>query len=196
MMALAAVTSTGQGLLHDLALAVVGPIVAALLGSLVIGLFVQRVARRAQDRRADHDLRHELIDEMVRAASALYLQTQTYWRAATRRDPRPQDLAELRRRLDDQYVQSRVDGLVLENKLGVYFASADPQRKWHKTMDLLTVRYFQVLEPDGGRDRATRLRNLYLENEGEDHAGLNVAALNDAKKVLDGYRRGLREATA
>jgi hypothetical protein len=66
--------------------------VAAVVGSLIIGTFVDWITRKAQERRADNQLRDEriraqnqlrlqLIGEMTETASALYIATtQKFWR--------------------------------------------------------------------------------------------------------------------
>ena len=75
-----------------LILAVVGPLLTALVGTLIIGLFVAWVTRRGQQRcadiereedriRAEHALRISLIDQMSEAASGLYIY-QHFWRMA------------------------------------------------------------------------------------------------------------------
>ena len=37
-------------------------------------------------------------------------------------------------------------GEVIERQLEAYFLSSDPRALWHATMDLLTVRYFQLVD--------------------------------------------------
>ena len=51
--------------------------------------------------------------------------------------------------LDEHYRTARVVGEALETRLRISFATDKPHRLWHATMDLLTVRYFQVVGPDG-----------------------------------------------
>ena len=69
----------------------VGPLVTAVVGTLIIGLFVAWITRKAQERRADYQLREEriraenqlrlqLIGQMTEAASSLYMATQHFWR--------------------------------------------------------------------------------------------------------------------
>jgi hypothetical protein len=183
-----------EGFWFKAGIAAIGPLFGAIVGSLIIGLFIQGVTRRAQERREKLDLRHELVQRMNEAANGLYMQTQMYWRATTGRDT-GLDTAELREDLDTQYVKSRVDGFVLESRLDNYFSSDDPRQKWHRAMDFLTVRYFQVLEPDKGLTRAKRLERLYRANVGPECTGSSIDQLNRATVVMTGYRRALREAT-
>jgi len=187
-----------------LTLAVVGPLVSAVLGTLIIGGLIQLITSRAQSkrskddreleqRREDNALRHELLSDMTEAASALYLATQTYYRAKTNQPPLPRDeLAAARKALDEQYQKSRSRGEVLESRLAAYFETSKPEEDWHKVTDLLTVRYFQLI------DRASE--GLYQENAkgrgGREHSGLTAVELRNPKEVLNAYRAALREATS
>jgi hypothetical protein len=134
---------------------------------------------------------------MTDTASALYIQTQLYWRVSTGRDPvrNAGDLPELRRELDAQYVKSFAAGLELESRLDAYFVSKEVFRRWHRTMDFLTVRYFQVLVPDESKARLARLNGLYVTNAKPTCTDTDPVRLNKAKTVLAGYRQALREAS-
>jgi hypothetical protein len=181
-----------QPFAERLVLAAVPPI----LGGLIIGGALQWVASRVQTRREEHNLRHELVKDMTQFANALYMATQLYWRVNTGRDPRREDeLREVRRQLDEQYLASRTAGLVLETRLAAHFTADEVRQRWHRTMDFLTVRYFQVLYPDTGADRAKRLARLYANNAKPSCTNVSAAELNDAQVVLTGYRRALDEAT-
>lgn len=76
---------------EKLLLQLVGPLVTAVVGPLIIGTFVARITRKAQERRADHQLHEErirtqnqlrlqLIGQMTETASSLYIATQNFWR--------------------------------------------------------------------------------------------------------------------
>ena len=168
-------------------LAAIGPIVAALVGTLGIGLFAARITARAQQRRQDRDLREQIIVEMTQTAGTLYFETQRYWRATKREATSPERLAELRMSIDERYHSARVAGEALEMRLRVYFSTDRPRLLWHATMDLLTVRYFQVV------DLATDA--LLRANAGPEHSGLTVDQLKDVKLLLDTYRARILEAT-
>ena len=164
-----------------------GPLVSAVVGTLIIGTFVAWIARKAQVRRADHQLRIQLIGQMTEAASSLYMATQHFWR---KKDVEKTDAGELdlhRKELDDQYRASRVQGEVIERQLEAYFTSREPLALWHATMDLLTVRYFYLI--------GLATDNLLRMNAGDAHTGLNVEQLKDQKLVLDTYREKLRDCT-
>jgi hypothetical protein len=204
MTAIATTFTFAQQLLLNIA----GPLLTAIVGTLLIGLVVGRITRKAQERREDQllrgalgreerALRQSLIEEMTDTASALYIQTQLYWRVSTDRDPTRNagDLPDLRKELDAQYVKSFTAGLELESRLDSYFVSDEVWRRWHRTMDFLTVRYFQVLVPDKGEARAERLKGLYKTNSKPSCTDTDVASLNTAKTVLTGYRKALSEAS-
>lgn len=182
---------------QQLLLNVAGPVLTALVGTLAIGLIVGRITRNAQERREERALRDALVKEMTDTASALYIQTQLYWRVSTNRDPTrtADDLPELRKALDERYLKSVAAGLELESRLDAYFAETDVGKQWHRTMDFLTVRYFQVLVPDDGDARAVRLKEFYKTNSQPNCTDTDPADLNDERKVLKGYRQALRTAS-
>jgi hypothetical protein len=187
------------------------PLVTVLIGGLVVWGVTSTVQRRREqadrireEKRADlvrsedlHSrddaLRQDLVGTMTEAAASLYLMTQHYWRAKVDLRNAPQDpdltaaLSELRPRLDAQYLESRKAGEALESRLGGYFVSPEPRMKWHQVMDLLTVRYFQLI------DRHTQ--KLYEDNAGPNHSGLTIGQLeNDRKLLLVTYREAVKEA--
>jgi hypothetical protein len=166
-------------------LAAIGPIVAALVGTLGIGLFAARITERAQQRRRDRDLREQIIVEMTQIAGGLYFETQRYWRATARETTPPERLTALRMSLDERYSSARVAGEALEMRLRVYFSTDRPRQLWHATMDLVTVRYYQVI------DLATD--GLLNANAGPEHSGLTVDQLRDVKLLLDSYRARILE---
>jgi hypothetical protein len=155
---------------EELALNAVGPAVTALLGGLIVGVFASRITRMAQNRREDHQLRNDLIDQPTEAASTFYFALQLYARGAKASTETRQQKA-LREALDDQYGKSRVQGAVLERRLAAYFVDAGPRGIWHGIIDVLTVRYFQLI------DQGTE--SLYQANEGPDHSRLEASKLQD-----------------
>ena len=84
------------------------------------------------------------------------------------------------------YLQSRTRGEVVEKRLEGYFISSEPRNSWHRAMDALTVRYFQLI--DLATDR------LYEANKGAQHTGLSVDQMKNPELLLDCYREALAEA--
>jgi hypothetical protein len=97
-----------------------------------------------------------------------------------------EDLKEVEAWLGEQYIQNRIRGEAVETRLRTSFDSDDPRRHWHAAMDLLTVRYFRLLDPGN-----TAILEI---NAGPDHSGLDISELADPKTVLDAYRTRLGEA--
>jgi hypothetical protein len=210
-----ALTALGasQGSFWDkVIIAAVGPLVGAVVGSLLVGGLVSLIADRIQQRRLDAQLREQLIVEMTQAAGALYFQTQRYWRATGPNSPvKPAPTAEqaaaFRLSLDECYQASRVAGEAIEARLRILFEADGavrveaqgaakettkwttnvPWRLWHATMDLLTVRYFQVI---GGA--TPRLLEI---NAGPEHSLLSAKELDNPKTLLEAYRERLLQAT-
>jgi hypothetical protein len=160
-----------------------GPAVTAALALLVVNL----VTTRAQQRRDEGEIREALASELTEVANSLYLSLQAFWRCA--RDVplgerRTSDaLAVARSELDKSYQSMRIRGKVLERRLQIYYADRQPARAWHAVTDLLSVRYFLLLEADAGRRR--RIRKL---NAGTNHSGLLEDQLNNPKLPLETYR--------
>ena len=121
-------------------------------------------------------------------AVGLYVATQRYWRATqSRGNGGPADAlhADERALLDEQYRESRVAGEILECRFVAYFTEDAPRRSMHRVMDLLTVRYFQLIGLD--------TPGLLEVNSGEEHTGLTAGQLGNRKLVLETYRTTLLE---
>jgi hypothetical protein len=166
--------------------AATGPVVTAVLARLVVNL----VTTWAQRRRDEGEIREGLASELTEVANSLYLVLQAFWRAA--RDVplaervTSEALVERRGELDKTYHNVRTKGQVLERRLQIYYADREPAKAWHAVTDLLTVRYFLLLEADA--DRRRRIRRL---NAGPDHSGLTEDQLNNPKLLLETYRSAL-----
>ena len=182
------VAQSSRSFLEEAALNAVGPLITAVLGGLIIGLFASWIARRAQERREDHHLRTDLIDQLTAAASSLYFALQQYPRSerGTRDD---KDRRLLRDALDTQYRESRVEGTVLERRLAAYFDDFEMRCLWHTIMYVLTDRYFKLTDQE---------REPPLKSSGcLDHPGLQAEDLKDWEgKVRQYYLDTLDGLTA
>jgi hypothetical protein len=170
-----------------------------LLSALIVGVFATWIAIKAQDRRAaidrakqdyeaDLKLRHELIGQMTEAASVLYIVEQDFWRKKRDSQRAEPERGDAREELDQQYRSSRVAGEVLERQLEAYFKTDEPRLRWHATMDLLTVRYFQVTDQAVPLKQNARQDNDY-------HSGLSEEELAQPSGLLKEYRLALPRAT-
>jgi hypothetical protein len=171
--------------------AATGPVVTAGLALLV----VNAVTSWAQRRREAAEARDILATELTEIANTLYLALQSFWRAArevplTERRQLPA-LGTDRDELDAVYQVARSKGQVLEQRLKIYFASPEPSNAWHRVTDLLTVRYFLLLE--GDPERRARMRRI---NSGPDHSALTQDELDNPRLVLETYRLALAETIA
>ena len=137
------------------ALNAVSPVVAALLGGLVVGILVQR----AQDRRERQRLRSTLSFEMMRSAYGFYfplievIRTRHYaiprrsalrrFRVIPRRARRPVqvDTGDLPQKYEDFRIAARV----VEEQLRVNFPDAEVRWLWHGVVDMLSARYFRLV---------------------------------------------------
>lgn len=148
--------------------------------------------RMHEERARDDALRLELVGEMSDSAASLYLMTQHYWRAKRFCEDHADDrnaraaLDRLRSDLDARYLQSRTSGDAIEHRLSGYFVTGAPRREWHRVQDLLTLRYFQLI------DRATA--KLYDSNKGPEHSGLQPEQMTNPKNITDAYRIAMNKA--
>ncbi len=172
---------------QSILLEAVGPLVTILVGTVIVGSIAELITRRAQERREDYQTRMRLIDRMTETASALYLATQRYWRGRDREQADQARMTGLRLEMDAQYQATRVEGEVLERQLLILFSTAEPRLLWHSTMDLLTVRYFQLIK--------LATDELLKRNAGPEHSFLAVEELKNPQKVLDAYGARIDEAT-
>jgi hypothetical protein len=161
--------------------------VTAIIGSLIIGGFLAWIARRAQFRREDRQIRDKLIEDVTRTLGALNIKLQVYERfviAPVDGVQRPS--VELDRRRDDldaAWEAAAVAANSLESRLRAYFQGSPVPEAWHGAWDCLVALYFSMIVSD-----KTTLDVLYAENAGEGHSGLSVKQLADAGVVRSRYR--------
>jgi len=175
-----------EELFEKILVALVGPLTATIVGTLIIGLFVAWITRRAQDRRARYELRRQLISEMTEAASALLYLTEHYRKVKEGALGEEVQLADVVPTLHKQYSETRTAGTVLEARLRAYFDSDHARHHWHAAIDLLEMRYYHVL----GR-LSERKRTL---NAGARHTGLTAEQLEDRKLIDKAYAERLDDA--
>jgi hypothetical protein len=169
-----------DSLLEKVMVAAVGPLVAAIVGSLVIGLFVRWIAIRAENNRNQYQLRHELITQITEAASALHFPLEEYFRAKLYGSE--EDAEVQRKAFEEQYTKTRVIGEILESRLDIYFPSGQPKKYWHQTKDFLIVRRLHAL------DRT----NEISRKAGRRHTGMTEDQLMNIDLAVSGYRMSLR----
>ena len=118
--------SPSESLLRQLLVAATGPVVTAILGSLIVGLFAQWLTRRVQDNRDASTIRRQLVSDLTEVAGASSLELNAFHRLKTNlggRWLRPRirrRLASAREALDREHFDSRVRGWVLERRLEIH----------------------------------------------------------------------------
>lgn len=190
------VISASDTLLRQLLVAATGPVVTAIVGSLVIGLFAQWLTRRVQDHRDASTTRRQLVSDLTEVAGASTLELSAYHRLkrtmASRRIPRPRrDMSSAREALDRQHFDSRVRGWVLERRLEIHYGTGSPaSREWHKTLDALHLAYLRLIEEEVDSE---------VEREMLEHTGLvgilTGPVAEDIERLLDASEAGLKDAT-
>ena len=169
----------------------VGPVVTAGLALGVVNL----VTGWAQRRRESWDVRAKLALEMSESANALYLAGQAFWRVANThgipvsRRHTAEEIKDARDALSTVYKKTRLQFQVIATQLEMYFKATQTSQNWHQVIDLLSARYFLLV--DGDRERRNKIRE---RNAGPDHSGLSVDELKRPKALLDAYRAALSNA--
>ncbi|HEV7712955.1 MAG TPA: hypothetical protein VGP16_32480 [Asanoa sp.] len=133
-----------------LTMAVVGPLVTAVIGTGLIGLIIVKVTNNTQRKRTEADLRRELLAKVMGAAGTLYYATQSFWRMERTNPESSKAVADSRKELDRRYLETRVQARLLEGELQALLGK-ELATKWHKVDDLLTVRYMELTDNDADR---------------------------------------------
>lgn len=159
----------------------------AIVGSLIIGGFIAWIARRAQFRREDRQIRDKLIEDITRTLGAVNIKLELYERFVIGPvddiQRAPDELARRRDDLDAVYEASAATANSLESRLRAYFEGTSVAEAWHGAWDCLVVRYFSMIVSD-----KAKLEILYGENAGEGHSGLSVKQLTDIDTVRSRYQ--------
>jgi hypothetical protein len=164
---------------EELVLSLVGPLLTATAGTMVLGLWAARVTQRWQARREDAALRESLIREVLEVSSALYLSLRHFEQVTDHPEPW-RDVPTERRRVDDVYLRTRTAGDAIEYRLVAHFDSEELARKWHSVMDLLTTRYLQLV----GAQPESYLRVMV----GPAHTTLSADELATPEHIFERYK--------
>jgi hypothetical protein len=201
--------------------AATGPIVAALLGTVLVAIYLQRrSAREAESRdeataRRQFEFRQALVDAMTRAVVPLEVVCQAD-SARERRSHQSEDGPTLQREdvptrsgeisgdldatgpvqmlrdLDEAYRTFRIEASALRRRLRAHYASEELHGAWHAVEDLLGA-YYHLLR------RLDDLEKVLPYYAGKDHSGLNVEQLRqqarDPKLIHDTTDTALNLAT-
>ena len=189
--------STSESLLRQLLVAATGPIVTAILGSLVVGLFAQWLTRRVQDNRDASTIRRQLVSDLTEVAGVSSLELNAFQRlkdnlAGKRSGPRSRrQLASAREALDRQHFDSRVRGWVLERRLEIHYGARSlAWQEWHKTLDALHLTYLRLVEIEV--DSKLEKQMLGHMDLGGESIG---SAPKDIERLLGASESGLKDAT-
>ncbi|WP_143685386.1 hypothetical protein [Streptomyces sp. 1222.2] len=161
-----------------------GPVLSAV----ILGLVAAWIARRAQLRREDWSLRHELIKQMTETASSLYNETLRYHRAVNLFAIKGNIKDTYRNQLDEQYRESRTAGEVIQDRLEAYYQSSRVRDSWHRSIDLLSMQYFVLID--------NHIPESLLEKySGDKHTGLTKDnGLKDLETLRNLYAKCRKDA--
>jgi hypothetical protein len=140
--ALASGSVRGASFWQEAALNAVSPVVAAILGGIVVGMLIQL----AQDRRNLLQLRNTLSVDMVRTSYKFYhplievIRREQYAAASA---PPVASRATGADVLADEYEEFRLSARVIEEQLRINFPNAGVRWLWHGVVDMLSSRYYR-----------------------------------------------------
>ena len=164
---------------QQLILSLLVPLITAVIGTFLLGLWAAWITRRWQERKEDAALRESLIRELLETSSALYLALRHY-EHLTDYPESWRDMPNERKALDEVYMRTRTAGDAIQYRLMAHFESRDLTSKWHSMMDLLTTRYFQLV----GSPPDSYLKVL----EGPRHTTLSSAELASPERIFERYK--------
>jgi hypothetical protein len=170
-----------------LTVAVVGPLVTAVIGTGLIGLIIVKVTNDTQRKRTEADLRRELLAKVMSAAGTLYYATQSFWRTERTNPESSKAVADSRKELDRRYLETRVQARLLEGELQALLGK-ELATKWHKVDDLLTVRYMKLTGND-----SERLYRANSRHDDQEHSGLTVEQLKNVDTLIAAYHEALQD---
>lgn len=159
-------------------------IVTAIVGSLIIGGFLARIARRTQFRREDRQIRDKLIDDVVHTLGVFFIKLEVYRRFVIDSYDGVHRFSDEKRRkrdeLDAAYEAGAVEATAMESRLKAYFEDPSIAAAWHKAWDLLVNHYVSLIVVDQGQ-----LEDIYRRNA--EHLGLSAEQLADRETVFKKY---------
>jgi hypothetical protein len=132
---------------RDAALNSVSPVLAAVLGGLVVSLIIERVqGRRSELRREDErqraetERRSQLGLDIMKTAFTFYTRLIEATRVEEHEGLNKIDYNLLRERYQDFRIAARV----LEEQLRVYLPGGEARWLWHGAVDMLSLRYYRL----------------------------------------------------
>ncbi|MGC1283154.1 MAG: hypothetical protein WA895_09500 [Streptosporangiaceae bacterium] len=141
------------------ALNAISPVLAAVLGGLVVSLIIQRVQDRRATLKQQEDLQRSELrqqEELQRAETEQRTQISLeMMRIAYSFYARLIELTRIEHHtgeihlgdLPDHYQEFRIAARVLEERLRVYFPNGETRWLWHGAVDMLSVRYYRLAHP-------------------------------------------------
>jgi hypothetical protein len=102
----------------------IGPLVTVVIGSLIVGTFAANITRSAQDRRAEGQLRRDMVTEGAEIIAKMWYAYSRYLRALGELKDES-ELAERRKAFDESWPEMQVRVEVFHHRLKAYYASPD-----------------------------------------------------------------------
>jgi hypothetical protein len=159
-------------------LQLVGPVAAAVMGTLIIGGAAQLITTHAQRRSEDRKFRESLVGRISETAYSMHYRLEHFARWARHRNPPAYLRARAEAELELVFLNDRVALGALQNEIDVYFGPGGPGQALHRLADLVMVRFMQVTD-------APESQQLELQASvaGPGHTNLSIGQLSDVDLV-------------
>lgn len=159
--------ATADSFSHQIILNSIGPVIAALLGGLVVTLICQRVQnhraelRQQEDRkRAERERRAQISLDIMRIAFGFYTRLIEVTRVEQYEDK--VSLGDL----PAHYQDFRIDARVLEEQLRVYIPGSEARWLWHGVVDMLSLRYYRIAHKGARLDGMINTHAQHAKDQG------------------------------
>jgi len=174
---------------QQIILQLVGPVAAAVFGTLIIGGIAQVVSHQVQHRKADREVRSSLVSRLSKVAYSLHYRIQHYERWARHSSPPVNTLQSAQAEVERAFIEDRIELGALQNEVDAYFGKSGPGASVHRMTDLIMVRFMQTMSVP-----ASQLAELSESVAGPGHTELSIDQLRDARLVQGHLAQALHES--
>lgn len=173
---------------QEIVLQLVGPVAAAVLGTVIIGGIAQVVAREVQRRQADRKFREALVARISQIAYSIHYRLEHYNRWIRHSQPDEAERQGARQELERAFIEERVRLGALQNELDTYFGVSRAGNSLHRLSDLAMIKYVYMTHAP-----ASQVDELSQAVTGPQHTGLNIDQLSDERLVQSRLTAALRD---
>lgn len=167
-------------------LQLIGPVAAALLGTLILGGVGALISRNVERARMDKEIRRDFLARISTAAYAGHARLEDHARWVKHHRPDAGAKTAAVAALRPLVLADRIQLGALQNEVDAYFGDAGPGVHLHRLIDLVQARRALLLEaPESER------REIAQYVAGPRHSGLDSAELADSARLSTAFDEAL-----